>query len=101
MSEDIFCEGKGLENGVVWCLGRADVCKAASLCRHVLSRLPQLPQPEFVVGYHLCNMCEQDVHWVYTVYPLLGGSTFSFKFPRKACFSGFGDGKWQSQLAFT
>ena len=65
MFEDIFFDGIGLEYGVVWCLGRADVCKAASLCRQVLSRLPQ---PEFVVGYHLCNMCEQDVHWVYILF---------------------------------
>ena len=62
----------------------ADVCKAASLCRQVLSRLPR---PEFVVG----NMCELDVHWVYIFFCLI-----SFQFPRKACYSfdqGFGDGK--------
>ena len=68
MFEDIFLEGIGLEYGVEWCLGRADVCKAASLCRQVLSRLPQLPQPEFVVGYHLYNMCELDVLWVYILF---------------------------------
>ena len=65
MFEDIFFDGIGLEYGVVWCLGRADVCKAASLCHQVLSRLPLMPQPEFVVGYHLCNICELDEHWVY------------------------------------
>ena len=68
MFEDIFFEGIGLEYGVVWCLGRADVCKAASLCRQVLSRLPLMPQPEFVVGYHLYNICELDVHWVYILF---------------------------------
>ena len=85
MFENTFFDGIGLEYGVVWCLGRADVCKAASLCRQVLSRLPR---PEFVVG----NMCELDVHWVYIFFCLI-----SFQFPRKACYSfdqGFGDGKW-------